>query len=170
MALHGTHGDKDGKVELPADSAPEEGLLLAGGGRLWVRGAGTVALDAATGTETGRSEQAPVLVLADGGCCTGLRWPSGSRPVEDRPVPADDTAEPAVRHPGTAYVGGVISEVRRRPSLADLSVRIKILGAVAVAALVALVVGVTGLTALSDSSARAQLIYNSSPSRPTCSR
>ncbi|MEU4695433.1 methyl-accepting chemotaxis protein [Actinoplanes sp. NPDC023714] len=48
-----------------------------------------------------------------------------------------------------------------RWSFADLSVKIKILGAVAVAAVVALVVGVGGLMSLSETSAKAQLIYES---------
>ena len=48
-----------------------------------------------------------------------------------------------------------------RRSFADLSVKVKILAAVAVAALVALVVGITGLRALSQASAAAQLIYHS---------
>src|SRR4051794_16412588 len=44
---------------------------------------------------------------------------------------------------------------------ADLSVRIKIITAVSVAALVALLVGILGLTALSDASGSAQKIYSS---------
>ncbi len=47
------------------------------------------------------------------------------------------------------------------PSFADLSVRIKVLGAVAVAAAVALVVGLTGLFALAETSDRANLISES---------
>jgi methyl-accepting chemotaxis protein len=48
-----------------------------------------------------------------------------------------------------------------RRSFADLSVNIKILMAVGLAALVALLVGVLGLSALSDASGSAQLIYRS---------
>ncbi|HWS33291.1 MAG TPA: methyl-accepting chemotaxis protein [Actinoplanes sp.] len=46
-------------------------------------------------------------------------------------------------------------------SFADLSVRIKILGAVAVAAVVAVIIGITGLMALSDSADTANLISES---------
>jgi methyl-accepting chemotaxis protein len=49
----------------------------------------------------------------------------------------------------------------RRPSWGDLSVKAKVLGAVATAALVALVVGILGLTSLSAASSSAQLIYRS---------
>ena len=48
---------------------------------------------------------------------------------------------------------------QERRTFADLSVRVKILTAVAVAALVALIVGVTGLRALSKASESAQVIY-----------
>jgi methyl-accepting chemotaxis protein len=48
-----------------------------------------------------------------------------------------------------------------RRSFADLSVNVKILAAVGVAAFVALVVGVTGLTALGNASDSASLIYTS---------
>ncbi|GAA1651590.1 methyl-accepting chemotaxis protein [Actinoplanes couchii] len=47
------------------------------------------------------------------------------------------------------------------PTFADLSVRIKILAAVAVAAVVAVIVGITGLVALSDTSDKANLISES---------
>jgi methyl-accepting chemotaxis protein len=46
-----------------------------------------------------------------------------------------------------------------RWSFADLSVNLKIIAAVGLAALVALIVGITGLTALSNASASAQTIY-----------
>ncbi len=48
-----------------------------------------------------------------------------------------------------------------RRSFADLSVNVKILGAVSIAALVALLVGINGISALSDASAAAQHIYGS---------
>ncbi|MFD0516618.1 methyl-accepting chemotaxis protein [Paractinoplanes durhamensis] len=57
--------------------------------------------------------------------------------------------------------GAGVSAPRRRPSLADLSVNVKVLFAVAVAALVALVVGITGLVSLGNASDSAQLIYKS---------
>ena len=50
---------------------------------------------------------------------------------------------------------------RGRPSLADLSVNVKVLAAVAVAALVALIVGVNGIRSLGEASDSAQLIYRS---------
>ncbi|MEU8228272.1 methyl-accepting chemotaxis protein [Actinoplanes sp. NPDC048967] len=50
---------------------------------------------------------------------------------------------------------------RGRPSFADLSVNLKVLSAVAVAALVAVVVGINGILSLSDASASAQRIYQS---------
>ncbi|GIE32863.1 hypothetical protein Ait01nite_059080 [Actinoplanes italicus] len=61
----------------------------------------------------------------------------------------------------TTSVGAVpVARVApRRRSFADLSVNVKILAAVTVAALVALVVGVLGLSALGDASAAAQQIY-----------
>jgi methyl-accepting chemotaxis protein len=49
----------------------------------------------------------------------------------------------------------------RRPSFADLGIRVKVLAAVATAALVALIVGIVGLASLSSASASAELIYNS---------
>jgi methyl-accepting chemotaxis protein len=49
----------------------------------------------------------------------------------------------------------------RRSSLADLSVSVKVITAVATAALVALIVGILGLTSLSDASNSASLIYSS---------
>ncbi|RAK34658.1 methyl-accepting chemotaxis protein [Actinoplanes lutulentus] len=49
----------------------------------------------------------------------------------------------------------------RRWSLADISVKIKILGAVGVAAVVALIVGLVGLSALSEISDKAKMIYES---------
>ncbi|WP_433305939.1 methyl-accepting chemotaxis protein [Actinoplanes sp. CA-030573] len=49
----------------------------------------------------------------------------------------------------------------RRPSFADLSVSIKVLAAVGLAAVVALVVGIMGLTSLRGASNSAQLIYSS---------
>ena len=51
--------------------------------------------------------------------------------------------------------------VAKRRSFADLSVSVRILAAVTIAALVALIVGITGLRALSDASDSAQLIYHS---------
>ncbi|MFF0378310.1 methyl-accepting chemotaxis protein [Actinoplanes missouriensis] len=53
------------------------------------------------------------------------------------------------------------NSAKRGWSLADLSVKAKILGAVALAALVALVVGIGGLVSLSEVSDKAQLIYQS---------
>src|SRR5690348_6840895 len=50
---------------------------------------------------------------------------------------------------------------RTRPSFADLSVSVKVLTAVAIAALVALIVGIVGLLSLRDASNAAQLIYRS---------
>ncbi|MFB9358241.1 MCP four helix bundle domain-containing protein, partial [Actinoplanes nipponensis] len=50
---------------------------------------------------------------------------------------------------------------RGRPSLADLSVNVKVLTAVALAALVALIVGVNGIRSLSAASDSAQQIYRS---------
>ncbi|KUL28759.1 methyl-accepting chemotaxis protein [Actinoplanes awajinensis] len=49
----------------------------------------------------------------------------------------------------------------RRASLADLSVRVKVIAAVVTAAAVALVVGIVGLVSLSSASSSAQLIYRS---------
>ncbi|GIF02516.1 methyl-accepting chemotaxis protein [Actinoplanes siamensis] len=62
-----------------------------------------------------------------------------------------------------AYAGAVAGApvARGRRSFADLSVNIKILTAVGLAALVALLVGVLGLSALADASRSAQLIYRS---------
>ena len=57
------------------------------------------------------------------------------------------------------HPGGV--ERTRRPSFADLSVNVKVIAAVGVAALVALIVGVMGLSSLSGASNSAQLIYTS---------
>nr|WP_203784317.1 methyl-accepting chemotaxis protein [Actinoplanes rishiriensis] len=57
---------------------------------------------------------------------------------------------------GTATGAGT-----RRSSFADLSVNVKILAAVATAALVAFLVGILGLTSLSGASNSAQLIYSS---------
>src|SRR4051812_49749865 len=54
-----------------------------------------------------------------------------------------------------------VASTRGRPGWADLSVRVKIIAAVLVAALVALLVGVLGLSALSDASRSAQQIYSS---------
>ncbi|HEY0001175.1 MAG TPA: methyl-accepting chemotaxis protein, partial [Actinoplanes sp.] len=48
-----------------------------------------------------------------------------------------------------------------RPSFGDLSVKIKVIAAVTVAAIVALVVGIIGLSSLSAASESAQLIYKS---------
>ena len=62
----------------------------------------------------------------------------------------------------TAQAGG--TDRSRRPSFADLSVNIKVIAAVGVAALVALVVGVMGLSSLSGASNSAQLIYTSNVS------
>ena len=56
-------------------------------------------------------------------------------------------------------VAATVDTRRGRPSFADLSVNIKILLAVGVAALVALAVGVIGLLALGDASDDAQAIY-----------
>ncbi|WP_433717977.1 methyl-accepting chemotaxis protein [Actinoplanes sp. CA-051413] len=50
---------------------------------------------------------------------------------------------------------------RGRRSFADLSVNLKVLSAVAVAALVALIVGINGIRSLSEASNSAQLIYTS---------
>ncbi|MFI7547823.1 methyl-accepting chemotaxis protein [Actinoplanes sp. NPDC049599] len=50
---------------------------------------------------------------------------------------------------------------RGRPTFADLSVNVKVLSAVAVAALVALFVGINGIRSLSEASDSAQLIYRS---------
>ncbi|GIE71361.1 methyl-accepting chemotaxis protein [Actinoplanes palleronii] len=49
----------------------------------------------------------------------------------------------------------------RRASLADLSVRVKVIAAVVTAAAVALIVGIVGLVSLSSASSSAQLIYRS---------
>jgi methyl-accepting chemotaxis protein len=56
---------------------------------------------------------------------------------------------------------GTIGRPHRRTFFADLSVSVKVLTAVAVAALVALAVGIVGLVALSRSSDSAQLLYRS---------
>src|SRR5689334_3406752 len=56
---------------------------------------------------------------------------------------------------------GTGTGVRTRPSFADLSVSVKVLTAVAIAALVALIVGIVGLLSLRDASNAAQLIYRS---------
>jgi methyl-accepting chemotaxis protein len=56
---------------------------------------------------------------------------------------------------------GSESAARGRRSFADLSVNVKILTAVALAAVVALVIGVLGLSALSQASGSAQQIYRS---------
>jgi methyl-accepting chemotaxis protein len=65
---------------------------------------------------------------------------------------------------GGAYFAGaaVAAGVRtRRLSFADLSVNVKVLAAVATAALVALIVGILGLTSLAGASKSAELIYRS---------
>src|SRR5690242_8411955 len=54
----------------------------------------------------------------------------------------------------------IAAPARSRRSLADLSVKVKIMTAVWVAVLVALVEGVLGLSALSGASASAQQIYD----------
>jgi methyl-accepting chemotaxis protein len=60
---------------------------------------------------------------------------------------------------GVIAVSAVPDTRNRRPSFADLSVSVKVLAAVATAALVALIVGIHGLTSLSEASRSAQLIY-----------
>jgi len=55
----------------------------------------------------------------------------------------------------------VAPAARGRRTLADLSVNVKILAAVAIAGLVALLIGVLGLSALGDASGSAQRIYRS---------
>jgi methyl-accepting chemotaxis protein len=60
----------------------------------------------------------------------------------------------------TTYAGVAITKTRGRRSLADLSVNVKILTAVAVAGLIALLIGVLGLSALSQASESAQRIYH----------
>ncbi|BAL90030.1 putative methyl-accepting chemotaxis protein [Actinoplanes missouriensis 431] len=81
----------------------------------------------------------------------------------DRPFPVLSRPEWAAQSPVTSYGRAVSSEnsAKRGWSLADLSVKAKILGAVALAALVALVVGIGGLVSLSEVSDKAQLIYQS---------
>ncbi|GAA0583744.1 hypothetical protein GCM10010172_80860 [Paractinoplanes ferrugineus] len=65
----------------------------------------------------------------------------------------------------TVVIGGTSIAARpRRVSFADLSVNVKVLLAVATAALVALIVGIAGLVALSRTSESAQLIYKSNVS------
>ncbi|AEV85114.1 methyl-accepting chemotaxis protein [Actinoplanes sp. SE50] len=61
----------------------------------------------------------------------------------------------------TAAAVPVAPTARGRRSFADLSVNVKILMAVALAALVALLIGVLGLSALGKASGSAQLIYRS---------
>jgi methyl-accepting chemotaxis protein len=56
---------------------------------------------------------------------------------------------------------GTVGGPHRRTFFADLSVSVKVLTSVAVAALVALVVGIVGLVALSKASGSAKLIYRS---------
>jgi methyl-accepting chemotaxis protein len=53
------------------------------------------------------------------------------------------------------------SAAPRRPSFADVGIRVKVLAAVATAALVALIVGIVGLVSLGNASASAELIYSS---------
>ncbi|AGZ44070.1 methyl-accepting chemotaxis protein [Actinoplanes friuliensis] len=61
----------------------------------------------------------------------------------------------------TRIADGQVATLRRRRSFVDLSVNVKILVAVTMAAVVALAVGIVGLMALSRASAAAQLIYQS---------
>ena len=63
---------------------------------------------------------------------------------------------------GSAVSGALTAEPARGRRLADLSVKVKILAAVSVAAVVAAVVGVVGLLALQKAAGAAQLMYTSS--------
>src|SRR5690349_2266659 len=79
--------------------------------------------------------------------------------VRQHPVWARGTPVLRRKRIGMTTLAASTKPARERRSFADLSVNVKVLSAVSIAAVVALFVGVNGIRSLSDASDSAQQLY-----------